>query len=892
MGKLAFFFAAILFAGCICSIPANGQISSPQAIVPDFQVNENTGIASANQREPAIATNKDGRTVLVWADWRLRHGEIYAQLFSNSGTLIGNNIQLTNHNVSALIMELAVSIDSLGNFVVTWYESGGGDNIYAQRFANDGTPLGNQFQVNLGGYECHYPDITFSRNGNFIITWETMLDNGLNIFAQMFDSNGIPIGINFKVNDDTTGSAQYHASISSDSHGNFIIVWRGFLGGIKGIYAQRYTSNGTPIGTNFQANHNSVGLPYNYSDVAFGGTDNFTVIWKVTSPANLYGRRFSNDGIPTGNIFKINEDSLHLSSTSRPAISSDDFGNFIVTWDHFTSGTTDYDIYGQRYASDGTPIGNNFKVNDDSGNRPQSRPAVSTAGTGDFTIAWEDRRIWDSDIYAQQYVSDGTPIGNNFEVNDDTLSNADQGYPSMVVDNNGDFIITWHDYRDGRSDIYAQRISNSGTPIDTNFRVSADTLQNDQNFPDIASDDNDNFVIAWIGGYDKIYAQRFSSDGMPLGNNFKVNDASGQIIFQPSALSIAIDSSGDFVICWEERRNFSNLKIYAQRYSYDGIPLGSNFVVNDDTVNANHFAPDVSMDENGNFIVTWINSSGDYDIYAQRFSQDGNPIGNNFKVNEDSTNMDHFFPSTETNTAGEFIVSWYLGNISNKNLNVYGQRYSANGVKIGNSFRISENKISIDSDMRGPAISFDENGNFVITWEDYFNNKIYAQRYANDGTPIGNNFHITGEDSSLQRAPDVVLWNNRIYNTWEDNREILTGYDVWANVLDFDNPVGISDDAPRSITKAFVLNQNYPNPFNPSTTISYELPERSYVEIFVYNIAGQKIKTLINKEQQAGSYKIQWDGNNDQGIPVASGIYLYRLKKEGLVKTRKMILIR
>jgi hypothetical protein len=895
MRKLIFFAAIILLARFMCNIFVYGQSSRLTPIITDFQVNDNTGIAGPDQGRPAIATNNSGRTVLVWVDGRGEYEEIYAQLFSNNGTLIGNNIQLTNHNGSTLIMDPSVSMDSVGNFIVTWYESvsAQGDNIYAQRFTDDGTPLGAKFKVNEGPYICDYPDITSDPNGNFVITWETARDNAWSVYAQMYASGCIPIGTNFRINDDTTDSGQNYPSISSDSHGNFIIVCIGVLNNIVGIYAQRFSSDGTPIGTNFKVNNDSVGAPHFYPDISFGGNDNFVVIWKVTGSKNLYGQRFSNDGIPLGNTFKINKDSLYLSGNSRPAVSADGFGNFIVTWDHITPGTTDYDIYAQRYASDGTPIGNNFKVTDDTGNRPQSRPAISAAGNGDFTIAWEDGRILDSDIYAQQYSSNGLPLSSNFKVNDDTLSNADQGYPSMIVDNNGDFVIAWHDYRNGRSDIYAQRISNDGTPIDTNFRVSADTLQEDQNFPDIASDNNSNFVITWIDGYDKIYAQRFSYDGTPLGNNLEVSESNGQIGYKPSALSIAMDSIGDFAICWSQRKNFQNWDIYVQQYSQNGLPFRGNFIVNDDTMDANQFSPDITMDLNGNFVVVWMSWFNEASlIYAQRFANDGTPIGNNYKITEDSTDIDYLLPSIKMNNKGNYIISWCSIDVEKQSYNIYAQQYSADGIKLGDIFRISESDIRVDGEMRRPTISFDKNRNFIVTWENRLNNKIYAQRYASDGTPIGNNFDISSEDSSLQHSPYVVLWNNKIYNTWEDDRAIITGYDVWANVLDFNNPLGIGNDGPEPTTNNFVLKQNYPNPFNPSTTINYELSERSRVEIFIYNISGQKIRTLINAEQQAGSYKVQWDGKNNQGISVASGMYLYQLKKEGSSITRKMILIR
>ncbi|OVE79391.1 hypothetical protein BVY01_02510 [bacterium I07] len=89
-----------------------------------------------------------------------------------------------------------------------------------------------------------------------------------------------------------------------------------------------------------------------------------------------------------------------------------------------------------------------------------------------------------------------------------------------------------------------------------------------------------------------------------------------------------------------------------------------------------------------------------------------------------------------------------------------------------------------------------------------------------------------------------------------------------------------------------MLEQNYPNPFNPLTTIQYQLPEPRYLELKVYNIYGQKIRTLLNENKSAGQYEVQWDGRDDLGRDVASGVYVYRIQAEDFVQSRKMLLMR
>ncbi len=95
----------------------------------------------------------------------------------------------------------------------------------------------------------------------------------------------------------------------------------------------------------------------------------------------------------------------------------------------------------------------------------------------------------------------------------------------------------------------------------------------------------------------------------------------------------------------------------------------------------------------------------------------------------------------------------------------------------------------------------------------------------------------------------------------------------------------------------YQLFANYPNPFNPVTTIKYVLERTSKVKLTVYNLLGQKVRTLVNTQQPAGKYKVQWDGRDVQGKPVASGVYVYKLQAqitsgERFVQVKKMVLMR
>ncbi len=102
---------------------------------------------------------------------------------------------------------------------------------------------------------------------------------------------------------------------------------------------------------------------------------------------------------------------------------------------------------------------------------------------------------------------------------------------------------------------------------------------------------------------------------------------------------------------------------------------------------------------------------------------------------------------------------------------------------------------------------------------------------------------------------------------------------------------GIGDNG--QYLEGFSLFQNYPNPFNPSTSIAYTLPQSEKVTLEIYNVLGQKVRTLIRGQRQiANTYRVQWNGEDHSGQRVASGVYFYRLKAGNFIKTRKMMLLK
>ena len=132
------------------------------------------------------------------------------------------------------------------------------------------------------------------------------------------------------------------------------------------------------------------------------------------------------------------------------------------------------------------------------------------------------------------------------------------------------------------------------------------------------------------------------------------------------------------------------------------------------------------------------------------------------------------------------------------------------------------------------------------------------------------------------------------------NGEMTDVSGISLNDIFVSGPKGeIVDVSSRSVSldvqlvpNLFALHQNYPNPFNPKTEIRFDLPEATVVDISIYNLMGQKVKTLANKEVSPGYHVMQWDGTNDNGGMVSTGMYFYTLNTEKFHAMRKMLFLK
>ncbi len=143
----------------------------------------------------------------------------------------------------------------------------------------------------------------------------------------------------------------------------------------------------------------------------------------------------------------------------------------------------------------------------------------------------------------------------------------------------------------------------------------------------------------------------------------------------------------------------------------------------------------------------------------------------------------------------------------------------------------------------------------------------------------------------LPDGETLLCGSSTEYDGWTVYYKI-TALDYAGNESPSASPGTATGIEANTIPTSFALHQNVPNPFNPATTIGYDVPPGGgVVTIRVYDVAGRLVRTLIDESQAAGQKTVRWNGTNDTGTRVASGMYFYRMTAPGFTETRKMVLL-
>ncbi|BAU41028.1 cadherin domain-containing protein [Leptolyngbya sp. O-77] len=384
----------------------------------------------------AIAVDGNGGFVVVWTgpDGSGSNTGIYARRFNSAGVaqnlFDGASSGLTTNDArinttTANIQQLAsVAADAEGNFIVVWESIQdpvtGDSGIYAQRFDKDGNRIGGETQIHTGtlGDQTEV-SVAMSPTGEFVVSWTSDVGdgNGTGVFVRRFNSAGVaqpiepPIGPastdDIQVNT-TTDLDQRFSNVAIAPDGSFVVTWSsvGQDGSGFGVYAQKFSSTGARVGTEFPVNSTTASNQQN-SHVAIAPDGNFVITWSSEnqdgSSWGVYARLFDSNGDPLTGEILVNQFTTGEQRYSTVAMDSD--GNFVVTWQSFSQPSetvTTTGIVARRFSRTGTPLGDEFLVNTTTPG-DQRFPAVGVAPSGNFVVVWTGPDANGTGVYGQRF---------------------------------------------------------------------------------------------------------------------------------------------------------------------------------------------------------------------------------------------------------------------------------------------------------------------------------------------------------------------------------------------------------------------------------------------------------------------------------------------------------
>jgi len=407
-------------------------------------------------------------------------------------------------------------------------------------------------------------------------------------------------------------------------------------------------------------------------------------------------------------------------------------------------------------------LGSEFQVNSYT-SFDQGRPAVAVRPDGSFFIVWNSDGSGGTDtsgasIQARNFLSDGTPAGDDFQLN--TYTTGDQQHPAAAYfPSVAQFInIVWEsDGSSGNDDDYlsVQMRRYRGAFTLPEFQVNTSTVYGQYN-PTIDVGPQGHYVVAWDSGVDSIVlAQRYASDGSPAGGEFRV-DTGGELY--QSGPSVAVGPQGDFVVVWTSVGGFNipggpGASVRCRRFASSGGALGGEFQVNTYTTD-DQFGASVAADAMGNFVVVWTSDGSDgtddsyFSIQARRYGSNGDPIGGEFQVNTYTTDR-QVNPSVEVGPDGDFLVVWISGWLTSgpdgSDSSIQGRLYTSDGEAATEEFQI--NSFTVGTQIF-PSVVADPFDRFIVVWQsdgsfgtDNFLTSIQGQRLIMplfaDGFEIG-----------------------------------------------------------------------------------------------------------------------------------------------------------
>lgn len=832
-------------------------------------------VVAGEQGIPVTVSDGLGGAIITWEDRRDGYSDIYAQRVDGSGAFQWAPGGIPICTADGFQGNPYVVADGAGGAIVFWWDKTGFTtdwNIYAQRvdgsgviqWAARGVPI-----CTVGG-DQEAPVAVSDGTGGAIVAWRDERGDDSDIYAQKVDGSGVVQWTVDGIPVCTAAGGQPGSLLAPDGAGGAIFAWRDTRGADYDIYAQRVDASGAvqwdPDGVPISTAPDHQLEPRVVSDGVGGGI----ISWCSYRDgyADVYAQRVDASG---GISWTPGGVPIAATATGQALWSemvSDGAEGAIITWQDYRSFLTSYDIYAQRvngsgvvqWAPNGVPISNATKG--------QNYPWLVPGGAGGAIIAWLDSRHTDTDIYAQNVSSDGSLGNPRLEILQDLLSG------SLTPDH------PW--VQEGLVELSFEVMAVHANL--TNVRFCSDPLQHGS-LPKKIHGYLVEFLPREIGFLAQGHtAQVAAKVQIPVGQH--EGDYSGY--FRAACDEGYSDSvsAGLHVDALEDL----DIEDYAGNLSANtmeltgvkgGVAVGMYNLANPNMWETNYDP----FDGPANVDLSSLTYSSTDLIYPE---EPGKPI----PADSVNPNLSAVF-ALGSGEAAQNIVQVHIPTKDMCENCTYAGTITVEDAGAGVADEFALKVTIVKGKLAGDGFwGEEEAGANVLHWTDFGFGERGVDLYRSDNTgsffklntsPLGGSSYVDGDV-----FPGVV-YQYKLGLLLNNGREILLG------------PISVKalGNGPTS----FALFQNFPNPFSRTTTITYGLPASggeesqaanrpSHITLRIYDVSGRLMRVLVDGPREPGHYSVSWDGKDEAGRAVATGVYLYRLEGGDFRATRKMVAVR
>ncbi len=456
---------------------------------------------------------------------------IYSQW--NSDPTINTPISIAERNQ---FLPMMIS-DGEGGAFITWYDYRLNNiaAIYTQRINAEGNNLWteNGILISSSNFNQTHPTLVNDGSGGaYIRWWDARNVPNMSIYIQRIDSNGLmQWQEDIKIAELTIANGTSDApKIKSDHLGGAVITWESDN---SDIIAQRINSDGSLLWGEYGLTIVNDNVTQTIPDLICDEIGNSFITWldhRNSSP-DVYIQKIGPDGLPQWSANGVQLTDVNGYQT-YPVVTNSDVNGAVVTWVDYRNGIYP-DIYAQKISSNGTIEWTKNGVEVCVFDTIQSNPIITSNQDG-FYICWNDYRYGNSDLFIQKLDLNGNKLWTNNGV-PVTSNLSDEKFQSLIINSNGNLVVTWTDSRNGTSnqDIYIQALSANGGLLWEQQGIPVCTANNNQVMSKVIESSNGSSIIVWYDGRNSpnfdIYAQKVLSDGT-LGNLTNVENENVKLI--------------------------------------------------------------------------------------------------------------------------------------------------------------------------------------------------------------------------------------------------------------------------------------------------------------------------------------------------------------------------